>query len=604
MSVSLRALRNLLVRGLCLTLSFSIATSSAYASPIKSKNTSSGVLAKDLPQHTPAFPGQKYEGLDHFPRPEKSDEKAWSEYLKSEIQNAEQSNIEKIAASGEDMVQLMIAYKDFYAKSRVSIDQQIESIGSDKFVKNFLDLDKVIFEDPNLGKMEFTNIDGQPVAKIVHEKSAVGFIIFDEDALDKNSKHFKTYIARQHYDSGSSRAYSKYKDENNKIKKIRGGRDVVLMSIKTNAEVSDVQVNARKRNVQAWWHATYKHPDKKDAIQGFASGLAQFFSVGAIASVVASVLPGYDHGNTPALIASFTLAYGSMFGIWNSFYQNWRSRGPKWQRDLKNMSVSFSYYFGVSIISAAGSQDLTLHDFSIEPTQVVGYIQSIMESISQISVEGIADKASSAVKNVQGMGFLGAVAATHFFHNFLANNEAKNFMYWMQRIEEIERRDLHNISIPIPKGLKRNPETNKLELDVARIKTPVSRRYWNRQFLYYLPLNWTKFLDQVWFGWTIGPAMRGEYPAWVPLLSIFGFWTLTISSVRGINWWAYKKHAYAAEKLKIRQESSYYFLDFYQNKLLNAANKVNSSIRKIFGAEKVAPNCSELLSKDPEDKAS
>ncbi len=578
MSVSARFWMRFLNQTICLLLSFSLSLPS-----LASKTPT--------PKHSPQFQGQSYEGVNHFPKPEVEDEKAWSEYLENELKNAEKTNLEKVAGTGVDLVQLMIRYKQFYAKSRVEIDNKIAEVGTERFVTDFLDRDKVYFEDADLGKMEFTNIDGEPVAKIVHKESGVSFIIYDEDRLDRNSKHFKTYIARQHYDSGSSREHNKYIDENGKKRKVKLGRDVLLMSI-DNEDISKVEVNGRKRGFKNWWQATYKKPTwgkrlpDNDIVHGVFSGLAQFFAVGALATLVDFMLPLYDAGNKPLAMATFTLAFGSVFGIWNSFYQNWRSRGGKLKRDIKNMSVSFSYYFGIALIGAAGSQTITLHDLSIDPSTVVAYIQSLFSSIPS------PGEALNTIKNAHP---LAALAASHFFINFAINNEFKNVGYWMQRIEEIERKDLGELTVKLPKIVK-DDETGNRKLKMVKVPY-MTKRFMNRQYKYYLPVNMAKFLDQAWFGATIFPAMSGDVPVWFPLLSVFGFFSLTYGSVRALNTWGYKKHEYAVTKLKVREESAYYFGSFYWNKLKQGAEKIRSIVT--FKSKKEqAEDCQKLLQKD------
>lgn len=539
-----------------------------------------------IPHHQPEFPGQKFEGLGHFPNLNEADEKAWSEFLNQEVKNRDKTNIEKVTDTGDQLVDLMIAYKNFFAENLNLIEDDIQKNGSESFRKK-LEANEVFFENPELGKMEFTTVDDEPVAKIVHKKSGVAFIIYDEESTDRNSSHFKKLIARQHYDAGSTRPQNKYFDENGKKRRIKYGRDVLIMGVR-GFEIAEGTVEAapRQRGLKHWWRATFKKPTKKDVVLGFVSGLAQFFSVGALAEFVAWVLPGYERGHTPELIATFTLAYGSLFGIWNSFYQNWRSRGPKHVRDLKNLTVSLSYYFGVYVISHIGMQQLTIHDFSVDPSTLVNFV----DSLRHLSVDQVTNYISSKAQTIGNLSLLAGAAAIHPFSNFWANNEFKNVGYWLQRVSEIERTDLHNVSVMIPKGIKKDEVTGKWGLDYWKIETPMGRRYWNRQFLYYLPVNWAKFLDQVWFGWTIGAAMSGEYPAWMPFVSVAAYWTLVHSSIRGINWWAYKNHKAAAEQLKIREESWYYFGSSILQRSGAFLNRQLLGIKKMFGNQVGQPN--------------
>lgn len=555
MTSVLNSLPHWFVRSLCLVLSLSLSFQPT--------------LAAELPKHQPSFPDQAFEGIKHFPRPAVADERAWADYLKSELEAHEKTNFEKVTETGEDLVDLLLRYKDFYAESRRKIDAEIAVVGKDHFFQERLEKKLVKYTDADLGTLEFSNVDGDPVAKIVHPTSGVSFVIFDEDRVSRTSRHFKQYIARQHFDAGSSRKDRRYFDEKGKKRKVKIGRDVIALSIKTAPENSEIQISGvevapRVHSVKQWWNATYKRPGKKDTIQGVVSGVAQFFSTWAIAEAVSWFLPGYIPGEAPLMVAGFTLAYGTLLGIWNSTYQNWRSRGPQWRRYMKEGSVSLSYYLGVSVITAAGSQAFTLHDLSLDPSQLVAMADWVFATLNNLSPEQIGTKAANLVSAVQAEPLI-AAAVAHPFHNFLANLEFKNLSYYMQRIPEIERRDLGRVPLKIPK-FRRNSETGKIEVNFQTWKTPLNQRYWNRQFKYYLPVNWTKFLDQIWFTTTIGPAMQGEYAWWVPLLSVAGFWALIYSSVKKINTWSYDQHQAAAEELKIREGTSRYYSQYYKEK--------------------------------------
>ncbi|MEK6553616.1 MAG: hypothetical protein AABZ31_00100 [Bdellovibrionota bacterium] len=577
-------------------------------------------LAKIPPAtYTPQFSGQSYEGVNHFPRPLESDEKAWAEFLANEIKTAEPTNLEKVAKAQPDIVQLMLKYRDIFAAARVEIDALIAQVGEEKFRLDYLDANKVIHVDGEYGKMEFTNIDGFPVGKITHQPSGVSFLVYDENEIARASKHLEIYIARQHYDAGATRKETHYIDANGKKQKIRAGRDIILMGIKTESREVNVEVSARKRGIKNWWHATYKTPTKRNVMEGFFSGILQFGSSYALAEMVSHILPGYVHGDTPLMVAGFTFAFGTVIGIWNSFYQNWRARGPKWARDLKAMSLSLAYYFGVSVVTGAGVQQLTMIDPSTSLTQTVGFFQAFFDAIASDPAQYAADQASSFTKwmtSITGLGSLALAAKMHFYHNFLANNELKNVGYWLQRIQEIERRDLkvYSKDIPIPIGIQRNAETDKLEVKTWDMKVAISKRFINRQIIYYLPVNWTKFVDQVWFGTTIGPAINGTLPPYFPFISMAGFWTIVIGSTYWMNYWGYKKHKDAAERLKIREDVPYYFPSFYLNGIKNVFKKTSEGMKrrgqqmmKLLGAgpndtTQAAKDCGQYLEKDKIDR--
>ncbi len=568
--------------------------------------------SQNLPQHKPQFEGQTYEGLGYFEKA--TEDRAWGEYLTQQLNQAEPSNLEKIAAGGTDLVKLMAKYRDFFAESMRKVDALAERIGPEGLVKQ-LDENKIYFDDPDLGRMEFTNIDGAPLAKIVHKASGVSFLIYDENMLDRTSKHFQQYLSRQHYDAGMTRRVKKYVDQNGKTHKIRMGRDAVLMSIKDMGDAdmsrpeSRIELAPRKRGFRNWWQATYKAPTGKDVLLGISSGIAQFASIGALATGLAWLLPDYSAHGAPLMTAAFSLAYGSLFGIWCSFYHNWRNRGSRGQIFLKNMAVSMGYYFGVVLIGKYGVQLLTVNDFSVDPAQMVASIQQ--------SLVALVD-----VKNSPAA----ALTLGHFVTNFFTNNEGKFQQVVMPRVFEVERTDLGDLTIPVPKGIARNPETGKLKLQLARIPTPIPKRFWNRQIKYYLPLNGAKFLDQAWFGMTLAPALSGAMPIWMPFLSVLGFGAYVAGSIRAITWWAYKYHKDAADKLNVADDSKYYYLPFWKelfNRQLENTQARLQGIKNYFttvngdlGSDKSitvnvnfetrqpTKSCDQLLSGDDENKAS
>lgn len=548
------------------------------------------ILASEaLPTHKPVFQGQSFEGVNYFPRPEASDEKAWSEFLTEELKTAEPTNIEKIAQTNPNLVQLMVAYRDYFARARLEIDRLIATVGEKSFIKEHLDENKVVFHDSILGKMEFTNIDGHPVAKINHTPSGVAFLIYDENEVPRSSKHLQQYLARQHYDAGATRKQNKFIDDDGKKKKVKPGRDTILLSIKTNAGKSEVgvEVAARKRGFKNWWTATYKSPNTRNVMEGFFSGILQSASSYALAEMVSHILPGYVHGDTPLYVAGFTFAYGTMIGIWNSFYQNWRTRGPKFVRDyIKGSAVSFSYYFGVSLITSFGAQELTLIDPSLSPTQVVASLQAFFDSVTFNPAEYVNNRVQDFNSWMAAIGSASALALFakgYFWHNFVANNELKNVALYLQKIKEIERRDLkvYSTEIPVPYGITKNSDSGQFELKNWNLKISMSQRFINRQIIYYLPVNWAKFLDQVWFGTTIAPTLAGELPIYFPFISMAAFWSTVIASNYWVNWWAYKKHTDAAERLKIKEETGYYFAKYYTSKLEKAYEKTKGLIQGI-----------------------
>ena len=299
--------------------------------------------------------------------------------------------------------------------------------------------------------------------------------------------------------------------------------------------------------------------------EGLISGVVQFGTAWLVVEVVSRILPGGSVSEGASLlVAGFTFAYGTALGVWNSFYQNWRKRGGRLMRDLKAMSMSFGYYFGVTTVSQFGAQDVVVIDPTVSVAQTLVYLETVYNSVITDPVQVAQDQLNSFTDWLKSLSttaaLLAATAKVHVYHNFLANNEFKNWGFWMQSIPEIERRDLKVYkTIPLPIDIENIGKKDKSEkYRTLNIEVPlgpgISQRFLNRQIIFYLPVMTAKLIDQMWFTWSIGPAINGDLPAYVPYISVLGYWTTVMGSVYWLNWWAYKNHQKAAQELKINQE--------------------------------------------------
>jgi hypothetical protein len=487
--------------------------------------------SSEYPVHTPQFEGQAFEGLKFFPRPGTDDYKEWTEHIKAQVEIAEKSNIEKVSETEGDLTELMIQYKNFFLESRKEIEEQIEVQGREVFLKR-LDSNLIKFADPNLGVMEFTTVDNEPVAKIIHEKSGVAFVIYDETKVSQNSKHFRKYLARISYKGGTGRKTNLYFDEDGKKRRIEIGRDQLIMGIRSDNTINgeSIKLSPRLRGIKNYLRAMYKQPTAYDVRLGLTSGFAQYASAGALATALAMVLPDFGDGKSSSdLIAAFSFAYGSVIGIWSSFFHNWRAHGSPITQDLKNMSISLGYYVGVFLLSNNGVTQVTVTDYSFDPSQFLTTAKLIIDNPALM---------------------LAAAPAAHFFSNFTLNNLAKRYLYGISDVYSYERTDLDKVSliwIPYP---KKTSEGWKLDF----YKTfDFRQRDLNRQFIYYLPLNWAKFIDQVWFGFTLAPTLKGEFPWWTPLVSTAGFAAFVAGASQAVGYWAHKHHPEAAKAVNIGQ---------------------------------------------------
>ena len=250
------------------------------------------VLAKKhkklVPIHDPAFKGQAFEGLDYFPHADNPDFKKWNEQLRKEVDEAGPTNMEKVRASGADLNELIQAYSEYFIESEKDLLQSREEVGEEMFLER---LDENFYQyrtRPELGTLEFTTIDGEPVGKIVHEESGVSFIIYNTERTDKNTDHFQSYLARQHYDAGP-KSKVKYRDIDGKKKKVKTGRDVLLMGVKNHGVIDSekVELLPREHNLKKWWLATKGKPRAK---LGFAGAAIQTVSVAGLATIMATGL--------------------------------------------------------------------------------------------------------------------------------------------------------------------------------------------------------------------------------------------------------------------------------------------------------------------------
>jgi hypothetical protein len=550
-----------------------------------------GAFAQTPPLRGQEFSGQRFEGVEFFKRPDGFDEAAWGKYLAEELRAAGPTNVERILESGEALVPLMIAYKNYYGRC-LKMLESIKAIHGEKaFLEKLSTPPNIVCNEmPELGVMEFSNVDGVPIGKIRHQKSGVAFLLYDEDLHNRSSAHFKRYVAKQHYDAGQTRTEKTYVDEAGKRRKFKLGRDTILMGIKSvpDAELEGqfgpgmVEVLPRQRGLGPWWQATYKRPTTDDFVLGVFAGIAQALTTGALAWGLSQLLPGFDNHGAPAAIALWGQLFGTTIGTLQSTYSNWRNRGPKWARQAKTQSVSLAYYLGVYLITTSGAQHLSLQDFSL----------------SEVHLTAMAEY-------LRTMTLLGAAATLHPWHNGFANQEMRNSLDYLARAEQETGKDAGTKTIPFPKSLRwnseagrpdvefgsvpfnlylpwlmKNPETGKREFGFR--PTPVTRRFWNRQIAYYLPANSIKFFDQVFFNSTIGLAMAGAIPAAVPLISVGLFWTTILGSVYTVNRHLATHHPDIAQKLKVRQETWFYYPEDIAQRLRGFASRRVQWAREIF----------------------
>ena len=167
----------------------------------------------------------------------------------------------------------------------------------------------------------------------------------------------------------------------------------------------------RQRSLKNWWRATYQTPSKHDLKWGTISASMQsgvITSAGFAISYALSNLFGVDMPteNTPLIIGGLTFAYGALLGIWNDFYQNFRNRGTKLARDVKNGVIKGSFYILVSIVASGVAQDVSLFDFSFDMNAFGAQITNAFGQLSQVELQDIYNKVTGSAEYISGMSWL------------------------------------------------------------------------------------------------------------------------------------------------------------------------------------------------------
>jgi hypothetical protein len=181
---------------------------------------------------------------------------------------------------------------------------------------------------PGLGKAEPTSIDRIVFPRIVHEKSGVAFLML-ENEISFDSKHLQQYIARVRYESNQGR-----------------GRPVVLLSYNH----SDMETGEHgtlkyqfydkpktwKEKAKTWFQAKYVAPDRGAAVITAMSVLFQVGITEGITAVQYSLGNIHEWSHTASALSA---VYGTVFGLWSSFYYNMTKPSDPLNRTSRTISV-------------------------------------------------------------------------------------------------------------------------------------------------------------------------------------------------------------------------------------------------------------------------
>ncbi|MEY4616823.1 MAG: hypothetical protein RJB66_1783 [Pseudomonadota bacterium] len=172
---------------------------------------------------------------------------------------------------------------------------------ADEMFLNDLKQRKIIFNDPNLGQAEFTDIDGSLVVRMI-DKKGTAIIFIHSDYVQKDSVHLQRYISRQNSAAGKT------------------GRNLIVVWHDDN-RLQSVETHAKpSRWTLAHWKgyltAVYKPATFDSFCFGIMSGLAQ--------AALTATLGALQGGLTPhvAILAGSVFGFGSFIGTYSSTYRN------------------------------------------------------------------------------------------------------------------------------------------------------------------------------------------------------------------------------------------------------------------------------------------
>jgi len=207
-----------------------------------------------------------------------------------------------------------------------------------------------------IGEAEPTSDNQIIYPRVLHHESGIVFFLVPSE-LDFDNETFQRHMARVRTLSNRG----------------QGRPEVILSARHTSVDGSENTIRYRffdtpktwKEKAQLWWNANYVAPDK-GAIALTATSVAIQVARSELGSYANYVL---GHGAWDHTAAELSVAFGSVFGLWSSFYSNMtnprdplsnRSRAAARMRRIVISSVSFAYTYQ---IMAHGIDTLSLETF-------------------------------------------------------------------------------------------------------------------------------------------------------------------------------------------------------------------------------------------------
>jgi hypothetical protein len=190
-------------------------------------------------------------------------------------------------------------------------------------------IDELSVVIPGVGRAEPTSIDRIVLSRIVHEKTGIAFLLLDNE-ISFDSKHLQQYIARVRYESNYGR-----------------GRPVVLLSY-NHSPIEDAGQTSIKykfydtpktwrEKTKLWFQAKYVAPDRGAAIVAAMSVLFQVGTTEGITAVQYALGNIHEWSHTASALSA---VYGTVFGLWGSFYYNITKPTNPHDRMSRNISVA------------------------------------------------------------------------------------------------------------------------------------------------------------------------------------------------------------------------------------------------------------------------
>lgn len=380
------------------------------------------------------------------------------------------------------------------------ITKNYENIDYSEWLK-LIESNKVAFSH-ELGKIEYTLIDGEPVIRIVHKATGNAFLMLDATKISKDSEHLKQYIARQHMFAGL--------DEKGKAR----GRDAVLLwfqpnvqdsnsaSINSNINVSegaadrivDIEYSpkpiTKMARLKDYWRGIYKKPTRDTVVFGLGSAILQTAMGLGVSAMKVAVDPTAPFLMEPAML---NFLFGTVIGTFSSTYRNWvyETNPSMMAATLKGSAVSAAYAFSLVYLTSGGFSSLTIMDAA------------------------------------------GIMLYTKIASNILANNWGKQEWTQWARVKTTERAD-----------------SKVYEINLPKLKSPIKikQRDINYQIYAYLPPQFLRTAD------LIGIALSLPYLGFPIPLGSLALWTSIPIVKYATLKWAEKNYPESAEKLKLREK--------------------------------------------------